>query len=190
MCVEAARKYNRIVQTGTQSRSNEALRQGIAWVQEGNLGKIRIARGLCYKRRPSIGKAEGPQPIPPEIDYDLWCGPAEKLPLSRKNLHYDWHWVWNTGNGDFGNQGIHQMDIARWALGKTELSPMVFSVGGRLGYIDDGETPNTHMVVHNYGEMLLIFEVRGLPAKAPESTPAAKLRPKPWTNTAARAWGM
>ncbi len=167
-CVEAARKYNRIVQTGTQSRSSEALRQGLAWIQEGNLGKIRIARGLCYKRRPSIGKAEGPQPIPPEIDYELWCGPAAKLPLSRKRLHYDWHWVWNTGNGDLGNQGIHQMDIARWALGKMELSPMVFSVGGRLGYIDDGETANTQMVVHNYGDKLLIFEVRGLPSQAME----------------------
>jgi len=167
-CVEAARKYNRIVQAGTQSRSNEALRQAIIWLREGHLGKIRIARGLCYKRRESIGKAEGPQSIPPEIDYDLWCGPAEKLPLARKRLHYDWHWVWNTGNGDLGNQGVHQMDIARWALGKMELSPMVFSVGGRLGYSDDGETPNTQMVVHNYGDALLIFEVRGLPAKAPE----------------------
>jgi predicted dehydrogenase len=164
-CVEAARKYNRIVQTGTQSRSNEALRQALAWVKEGNLGKIQISRALCYKRRPSIGKVDGPQPIPPEIDYELWCGPAEKLPLMRKRLHYDWHWVWNTGNGDLGNQGIHQMDIARWALGKPELSPMVFSIGGRLGYIDDGETANTQMVVHSYGDALLIFEVRGLPSK-------------------------
>jgi len=164
-CVEASRKYNRIVQTGTQSRSNHSLREALAWVREGNLGKIRIARGLCYKRRPSIGKVDGPQPIPPGIDYELWCGPAEKLPLMRKRLHYDWHWVWNTGNGDLGNQGIHQMDIARWALGKPELSPMVFSVGGRLGYIDDGETANTQMVVHNYGDALLIFEVRGLPSK-------------------------
>lgn len=163
--VEAARKYNRIVQTGTQSRSKEALREALAWVRAGNLGKIRVARGLCYKRRASIGKVDGPQPIPPEIDYELWCGPAEKLPLMRKRLHYDWHWVWNTGNGDVGNQGIHEMDIARWALDKPHVSPMVFSVGGRLGYIDDGETANTQMVVHNYGEALLIFEVRGLPSK-------------------------
>lgn len=168
-CVEAARKYDRIVQTGTQSRSNEALRQGLDWVREGHLGKILIARGLCYKRRPSIGRAEAPTPVPPEIDYELWSGPAEKLPISRKRLHYDWHWVWNTGNGDLGNQGIHQMDIARWALGKMELSPLVFSVGGRLGYVDDGETANTQMVVHNYGGTLLIFEVRGLPSKVPET---------------------
>ena len=164
--VEAARKYNRIVQTGTQGRSNHAIREAFAWVREGNLGKIKVARGLCYKRRPSIGKVDGPQPIPEGIDYDLWCGPAAKLPLMRKNLHYDWHWVWNTGCGDIGNQGIHEMDKARWALGKAELSPRVISVGGRLGYVDDGETPNTMFTIHDYGDALLIFEVRGLPTSA------------------------
>ncbi len=164
-CVEAARKYNRIVQAGTQGRSNSAMREAFAWINEGHLGKIKIARGLCYKRRPSIGKVDGPQPIPPNIDYDLWCGPALKLPLMRKNLHYDWHWVWNTGCGDIGNQGIHEMDKSRWALGKQELAPKVFSIGGRLGYVDDGETANTQMAVFDYGDVLLIFEVRGLPAK-------------------------
>ena len=164
--VEAARKYNRVVQVGTQSRSNVALMQAFAWIREGNLGRIQVARGLCYKRRPSIGKVAGPQTIPPSVDYDLWCGPAPKGPLMRERLHYDWHWVWPTGNGDLGNQGIHQMDLARWALGKTELSPRVVSVGGRLGYADDGETPNTQFAVHDYGDSLLIFEVRGLPTKA------------------------
>jgi len=164
--VEAARKYGRIVQTGTQSRSNMALREALSWVQAGNLGKIKVARGLCYKRRDSIGKVDGPQPVPASVDYDLWCGPAPKTPLMRKRLHYDWHWVWPTGSGDLGNQGIHQMDICRWALGKQEVSPRVFSVGGRLGYIDDGETPNTQFVVHDYRDALLIFEVRGLPARS------------------------
>src|SRR3989442_7302858 len=115
--VEAARKYGKIVQTGTQSRSSNGIKEAIEWVRAGNLGKITIARGLCYKRRPSIGKTVGEQPIPPGVDYDLWCGPAPKEPLRRKKLHYDWHWVWPTGNGDLGNQGIHQMDISRWALG-------------------------------------------------------------------------
>jgi predicted dehydrogenase len=164
--VEAARKYNRIVQTGTQSRSSGGLREALAWVQAGHLGKIKVARGLCYKPRPSIGKVNGAQPIPSTIDYDIWCGPAPKEPLHRQKLHYDWHWVWATGNGDLGNQGIHQMDIIRWASGKNTLSPRVISIGGRLGYEDDGETPNTQMVVHDYGDMLLIFEVRGLPEKA------------------------
>ena len=164
--VEAARKYGKIVQTGTQSRSSSGIAECFAWLKEGHLGKIKLARGLCYKPRSSIGKVSGPQPIPPEIDYDLWCGPAPMKPLRRAHLHYDWHWIWDTGNGDLGNQGIHQMDIARWALGENELSPRVLSVGGRLGYIDDGETPNSLIVFHDYPTAPLIFEVRGLPAKA------------------------
>lgn len=161
--VKAARKYNRIVQAGTQCRSSQGIAEAIQWLREGNFGKILRARGLCYKRRPSIGKVDGPQPIPPGINYDLWCGPAPKAPLMRQRLHYDWHWVWPTGNGDLGNQGIHQMDLARWVLGETELSPRVWSVGGRLGYVDDGTTPNTFIVFHDYKSAPLIFEVRGLP---------------------------
>jgi predicted dehydrogenase len=165
--VEAARKYGRMVQTGTQSRSSRrGIAEAVKWVQEGNLGKITLARGLCYKRRPSIGKSVGPQPVPDYIDYDLWCGPAEKLPLRRKKLHYDWHWVWNTGNGDLGNQGIHQMDICRWFLGEQELAPKVLSLGGRLGYDDDGETANSQIVYQAYVKAPLLFEVRGLPASA------------------------
>lgn len=162
--VSAARKYNKIVQTGTQSRSSHGIAEGIAWIHEGNFGKIVRARGLCYKRRPSIGKVEGAQPIPASIDYDLWCGPAPKEPLMRKRLHYDWHWVWPTGNGDLGNQGIHEMDVARWALGQAELSPRILSVGGRLGYEDDGNTPNTLIVFHDYQPAPLVYEVRGLPS--------------------------
>ena len=168
--VEAARKYHRIVQAGTQSRSSQAIKEAVAWIGEGNLGKIEVARGLCYKPRASIGKTEGPQPVPESIDYDLWSGPAPLVPPRRNSkqwgpVHYDWHWVWNYGNGDLGNQGIHQMDIARWFLGANHLSPRVFSVGGRLGYEDDGETPNTQIVYHGFEKAPLIFEVRGLPEK-------------------------
>jgi predicted dehydrogenase len=162
--VTAARRHNRIVQTGTQSRSSLAIAQAMQWVKEGNLGKIRCAHALCYKRRRSIGKVDGPQPVPASIDYDLWCGPAPKGALLRKRLHYDWHWVWPTGNGDLGNQGIHQMDLARWILGERALSPRVLSLGGRLGYQDDGTTPNTQIVFHDYPAAPLFFEVRGLPA--------------------------
>ena len=162
--VKAARKYGKIVQTGTQSRSiRKGIGDAVKYVQEGNLGKILLSRGLCYKRRNSIGKAEGEQPIPENIDYDLWCGPGPKGPLTRKKLHYDWHWTWAYGNGDLGNQGIHQMDVARWFLGERELSPSVWSVGGRLGYEDDGETANTQIIYHGYEKAPLIFEVRGLP---------------------------
>ena len=163
--VNAARKHGRIVQAGTQCRSSSGIAEAIQWLREGHIGKIIRARGLCYKRRPSIGKVEGPQPIPASIDYDLWCGPAPKEPLMRKRLHYDWHWVWPTGNGDLGNQGIHQMDLCRWILGEPELSPRVWSVGGRLGYVDDGTTPNTLIVFHDYTLAPLIFEVRGLPSE-------------------------
>jgi predicted dehydrogenase len=164
--VEFARKYEKIVQTGTQSRSSlTGIKAAVEWVRAGNLGKILVSRGLCYKRRDSIGKVTGEQPIPPGIDYDLWCGPALKLPLMRRRLHYDWHWVWNTGNGDLGNQGIHEMDVARWFLGVNELAPRVFSVGGRVGYIDDGETANTQIILQDYPGAPLFYEVRGLPAK-------------------------
>jgi len=167
--LEAARKYGRIMQCGAQCRSSVGLQEAIAFLREGHLGKIIRARGLCYKRRGSIGKTIGPQPVPSTIDYDLWCGPASNEPPhrnSKKNgsVHYEWHWFWEYGNGDLGNQGIHQMDIARWILGEPEVSPGVISIGGRLGYDDDGQTPNSQIVFHDYQAAPLIFEVRGLPA--------------------------
>ena len=167
--VEAARKYKRIVQTGTQKRSDEGLIEAFKYIREGNLGKIVVSRGFCYKPRGSIGKVNGPQPVPESCDYNLWCGPADMEPLMRKRLHYDWHWVWNTGNGDLGNQGIHEMDLARWALGQKGLAPRVISIGGRLGYDDDGQTPNTLISFFDYKPAPLIFEVRGLPRKQGES---------------------
>jgi hypothetical protein len=151
------------VQTGTQSRSSTGIAEGIQYLRDGNIGKIIRARGVCYKRRASIGKVSGPQPIPEGVDYDLWCGPAPKEPLMRKRLHYDWHWVWPTGNGDLGNQGIHEMDVARWVLGVQELSSRILTVGGRLGYEDDGTTPNTLIVYHDFKPAPLVYEVRGLP---------------------------
>jgi len=131
--VETARATRKICQTGTQSRSSTGMREAMEFLHSGKLGQVRLARGLCYKRRGSIGKVEKPQPIPKTIDYDLWCGPAPKKPLMRQKLHYDWHWIWDYGNGDLGNQGIHEMDKARWGLGKMELAKSVLSVGGRFG---------------------------------------------------------
>jgi hypothetical protein len=165
--VETARKYNRICQAGMQSRSSTGMREAMAFLHAGKLGKVKLARGLCYKLRPSIGKVSGPQPIPKSIDYDLWCGPAPVTPLMRKKLHYDWHWVWDYGNGDLGNQGIHEMDKARWGLNKHELAKSVVSIGGRFGYVDDGQTPNTQICVFDFGDCELIFEVRGWPSKSP-----------------------
>ena len=160
--VQIARKHGKICQTGTQCRSNPGLIAAIEYVKSGKIGELKVARGLCYKPRPSIGP-RGVYDVPPGIDYDLWCGPAPKGPLTRPRFHYDWHWQWDFGNGDLGNQGIHQMDIARWGLGVNELSKSVFSYGGRLGYEDAGETANTQVIVHDYGSKSLVFEVRGLP---------------------------
>ena len=124
------------------------LREAMAFMHAGKLGKIKLARGICYKLRPAIGKV-GPEggKIPASIDYDLWCGPAPmQTPMMRKKLHYDWHWTWDYGNGDLGNQGIHEMDKARWGLNKNELPKSVLSLGGRF-YTepDDGDTANTQL---------------------------------------------
>jgi predicted dehydrogenase len=169
--VDTARATRKICQTGTQSRSSTGMREAMAFLHEGKIGKVRLARGLCYKRRGSIGKVDKPQPLPKTVDYNLWCGPAPKEPLMRKRLHYDWHWIWDYGNGDLGNQGIHEMDKARWGLGKNELAKSVLSVGGRFGYVDDGQTANTQICLFDYGDSELIFEVRGLPSDSPYPPP-------------------
>jgi len=163
--VEISRRTNKICQAGTQIRSTTGSIEAIEFLKSGKLGQLRVARGLCYKPRGSIGRAQGEQPIPKTLDYDIWCGPAPRRPLTRLRLHYDWHWIWDYGNGDLGNQGIHQMDVARWGLGKNELPRSVVSVGGRFGYTDDGETANTQVAVFDYGNTELIFEVRGLDTK-------------------------
>ncbi len=160
--VEVARKTGRLCQAGTQSRSSPGLIEAVKFLREGKIGKISVARGLCYKPRGSIGKVSGPQQPPKTVDYNLWSGPAPIEPVMRKQFHYDWHWFWDYGCGDLGNQGIHEMDIARWALGKNELAKGAVSVGGRYGYIDDGQTANTQICVFDYGDSELIFEVRGL----------------------------
>jgi hypothetical protein len=170
--VEAAKKYTKnIVQAGTQNRSSEDIYDAINYVKGGAIGKIKWARALCYKERESIGLTTGPQQVPASVNYDLWTGPADLSPPrrnSKKNgpIHYDWHWFWNYGGGDITNQGIHQMDVARWFLGEPGLPATVMSFGGRFGYQDDAETPNTLVSVLGYEKAPLIFEVRGLPMKA------------------------
>ena len=158
----------------------ETIQQAVEYVQSGKLGKIEFAKGLCYKPRQSIGQGGGGE-IPAGLDYDLWCGPAQiEDPLRRKRFHYDWHWFYEYGNGDMGNQGIHQMDVARWFLGEKKLSPMVLSIGDRLGYADDGTTPNTQLVYHAYESAPLIFETRGLPSnKAAQTDGWGKKMDKP-----------
>jgi predicted dehydrogenase len=171
-CVQVARKLKKICQTGTQSRSEQGMRDAIAFIHSGGIGEVKLARGLCYKRRGSIGP-KGVYEPPKTVDYDLWCGPAPMKPVTRPKFHYDWHWQWDYGNGDLGNQGIHQMDIARWGLQVHDLGESVLSYGGRVGYEDAGETANTQVCIHKYGDKRLVFEVRGLETpdlKAPKAT--------------------
>ncbi|MBN1417140.1 MAG: Gfo/Idh/MocA family oxidoreductase [Planctomycetes bacterium] len=159
--VRAARKYDRMCQHGTQGRSTPCIREAMRLLREGVIGDVHMARALCYKWRDTIGKAGGEQPIPPGVHYDLWLGPAPKKPLLRKRLHYDWHWFWDYGNGDIGNQGVHEMDMARWGLG-VGLPRKVESMGGHFLFDDDQETPNTQVSLFRYPEenKLLAFEVR------------------------------
>src|SRR5438093_519552 len=166
-CVEAARRYNRIVQHGTQQRSSAGRANEIAAVHSGKYGKLLVSKGYCCKPRWSIGRKEKTQP-PAELDFNIWLGPAPEQPYHANLVHYNWHWFWDFGNGDIGNQGIHEIDVARWAIKGATLPTKVWSLGGRFAYDDQGQAPNTLMAVYEYGDVLLVFEVRGLVDKHPD----------------------
>ncbi len=175
--VKAARKYKRICQVGHQCRSSKGIQDLMAFLHGGKLGKVKLARGLCYKRRGSIGKKADEAP-PEGVNYDLWLGPAPYRPYNPNRFHYNWHWFWDYGNSDMTAQGVHQMDIARWGLDKRELARRVMCLGGRLGYEDDGEVPNTEIAWYDYGDCELIFETRGLDTDAYSIDPAGKDKQK------------
>ncbi len=160
--VEAARKYGRIVQTGSQDRSDVGLLATAEYLKQGNLGKIKFIRAISYNLRESIGRVNGPQPIPATVDYDLFQGPAPLVPLMRTNLHYDWHWFWDTGTGEVGNLGAHNLDESRWMIGQNDIAPGVITIAGRVGMDDDGQTPNTQISYFDYKPVPMIYEVRGL----------------------------
>jgi predicted dehydrogenase len=168
--VAAARKYSRMVQVGTQNRSSTLLRQVFEYLRGGQLGSIRYAHALVYRARDGIGTVNGPTPVTDSVNYDLWCGPAPKTPLLRKQLHYEWHWFWATGNGEMGNNGIHVIDISRWALGQKQPAPRAMSIGGRFAFNDCGETANTHIALFDYQPAPLICEVRNVrTSKSPDA---------------------
>lgn len=162
--VEAARKYKRIVQVGSQDRSDVGLIPLAEHIRQGGLGRIQRVHAITYNARLSIGKVNGPQPVPATCDYDLFQGPAPLTPLMRENLHYDWHWCWPTGTGEMGNLGGHVLDDCRWTTGVTKMSPRVISIGGRFGYNDDGDTPNTIISLFDYEAFPIIYEIRALPS--------------------------
>jgi len=182
--VEAAARFNKIVQVGTMNRSRPAVRQAIKFLHDGGIGKVYMARGLCYKPRPAIGRhPDGPM-APGEkyaltvgstnyeptyddqylskVDYDLWLGPAAKRPFNRNRFHYNWHWHWDYGNGDTGNQGPHQFDVARWGLNKQEHPTRVRSIGGYFGAEASQETPDTQTALYEYADGTIFeFATRG-----------------------------
>jgi hypothetical protein len=161
IAVEMARAKQSIVQHGTQSRSDAGWAGAVEFIKSGKAGKLLVARGLCYKPRGSIG-FQKPETPPGELDFNLWLGPAPEQPFHKNLVHYNWHWFWDTGNGDIGNQGVHQMDIARWGIPGATLPKSVISLGGRFGYEDQGQTANTQICICDYGDTQLVFEVRGL----------------------------
>ena len=160
--VAAAKKYNRIVQQGSQGRSSPAVQEAFRKMKEGLIGDVYMARGMCYKWRDTIKKTPI-EPVPAGVDYDLWTGPAPKREFTRNRFHYNWHWFWDTGNGDIGNQGIHEVDICRWGLGVT-YPTKISAMGGHYMFDDDQETPNTLVATYEFEnngkKQLMTFEVR------------------------------
>src|SRR5882757_3042615 len=159
--VAAAQKYNRLVQHGTNSRSSIA-REAIQHIRAGLIGDVYMARGLCFKWRDTIGR-KPVEPVPPGVHYDLWLGPAPLHEFTRNRFHYNWHWFWDYGNGDVGNQGAHQIDVARWGLG-VDFPIKVSAMGGHFMFDDDQQTPNTLYCAFEFDGVgkrkLLEFEVR------------------------------
>jgi predicted dehydrogenase len=156
-----AKKYNRVVQHGTNSRSAIA-REAIQKMRDGLIGDVYMARGLCFKWRDTIGRTPV-EPVPAGVDYNLWLGPAPKTEFTKNHFHYNWHWFWDYGNGDIGNQGIHQVDVARWGLGVT-YPTKISATGGHFMFDDDQETPNTLNATFEFNDggkkKILVFEVR------------------------------
>ncbi|MHC4518729.1 MAG: Gfo/Idh/MocA family protein [Planctomycetota bacterium] len=164
--LEAAKKYQRIVHHGTESRSSKAYQEAMEFMRNGGLGEVYLAKGTCYKWRDTIRHTPN-EPVPAGVHYNLWLGPAPKRPFSRNRFHYNWHWNWDYGNGDIGNQGVHEMDIARWGLGVT-LPTKVMSMGMHAMFDDDQETANVQMAMFEFPnaqgggdkKKILQFEVR------------------------------
>jgi len=159
--VEAAHKYDRIVQHGVQLRSSEALQEAVDLLRKGTIGNVYMARGIVFRWRPSIGN-KGSEPVPKTLDYDIWTGPAAMQPYSKRIVPYNWHWNWNYGNGDVGNQGIHETDMCMWGLGVDTLPSKIAAMGGKFTFDDDKETPELLTTLYKWPEQnkMIQFEVR------------------------------
>lgn len=158
--VEAATKYNRIVQHGVQLRSSVAIQEAIQHLRDGLIGKVYMARGTVYKWRADIGNL-GNSPVPQGLNWDLWQGPAQTREFSKNYVHYNWHWFWDYGNGDIGNQGIHETDLCMWGL-DVGLPEVITSAGGKFLWNDCKETPEVLTSTYHYPKQgkIIEFEVR------------------------------
>ena len=162
--VETARRYQRICQSGFQTRSNPGMLAALEFVRSGGIGSVSRAHAICYKRR----TAGGPRqiyPVPRSIDYDLWLGPAAAAPLTRQRFHHDWHWQWPYGNGEQGHQGMQPLDLCRWGLGLSTISRRVLSLGGRFARGDSASTTDTQVTWHDFGDKSIVLETRALPSE-------------------------
>ncbi len=161
--IKAARKYKRIVQVGFQNRSNQSIRKAMEFLHSGGIGDVYMARGMCFKPRDSIGTYPD-EPVPAGVHYDMWLGPAPKRPFNQNRFKYKWHWHWDYGNGDIGNQGPHQFDLARFGMNKNEHPVRIQSMGGFYAFPDSAqETANTQIATYKYADgKILQFEVRGV----------------------------
>ena len=155
--IEAAAKYDRIVQHGVQLRSSAALQEAVQKLSQGVIGKVYMSRALIYRWRPSIGKLPD-APVPAGLDYNLWTGPAQERPFSRRYVHYNWHWTWDFGNGEIGNQGVHETDMCLWGLG-VQFPSQIVSLGGKFLWDDDKETPEVLSSTYLYPEQKKVIEV-------------------------------
>lgn len=173
--VAAARHHQRVVQAGTQNRSDAGLIKAFDFIRQGNIGKITAVRGLCLQNRKAIGKVSAPVPPPATVDYNLWLGPAIDQPITRPRFHYDWHWFHHTGNANIGNQGPHELDLIRWVLGDPPMPAKLQGFGGRFAWDDAGETPNMQAVWFTLNEVPVVFEVNDLCQK-PDLDAAASFK--------------
>jgi hypothetical protein len=158
--VQVANETKRMVQIGSQHRSTPFKIKGMQALHEGIIGKVYMAKGLCFKRRVALGHKPD-SPVPPGVNWDLFLGPAPMRPFNELRFKYNWHWFWDTGNGDIGNQGVHEIGICRWGLGDPEWPKAAVAMGGKYANDDDTETPNTLLASYDYGDREIVFEVRG-----------------------------
>lgn len=158
LMVKAARKYKRVVQVGTQRRSLASVQAGVEFARSGKLGKVLMAKVWNSQLRDNIGHAQD-GPVPPGVDYDMWLGPAPKRPFNLHRFHYKWHWFWDYGTGDMGNDGVHQLDVARWVL-DVDYPETVICSGGKLFFDDDQETPDTQLATFEFPGKTLLYEMR------------------------------